>query len=92
MITVHNLVLAKPTRQPTDNIPTRDVIRTFTATSSKHNMPSKAKKLYQCASGLECCPNIANETGKILYQLKHGLLDDYLIHQLKNPALKMEFA
>ena len=32
---------------------------------------------------------LAVETGRTVYQLKHGLLDDYLIEQLKRPTLKM---
>jgi len=35
---------------------------------------------------------LAVQTGCTVYQLKHGLLDDYLICQLKNPSLKMRFA
>lgn len=35
---------------------------------------------------------VALQTGRTLYQLKHGLLDEYLIQQLKNPSLKMSFA
>lgn len=35
---------------------------------------------------------LAAQTGRTVYQLKHGLLDDYLICQLKNPSLKMRFA
>jgi len=35
---------------------------------------------------------VAEQTGQTIYQLKHGLLDDYLIQQLKNPSLKMSFA
>jgi hypothetical protein len=35
---------------------------------------------------------LAVQTGRIVYQLKHGLLDDYLIQQLKNPPLKMVLA
>ena len=31
-------------------------------------------------------------TGRTVYQLKHGLLDDYLSQQLKNPSLLMTFA
>ena len=31
---------------------------------------------------------LASKTGQTLYQLKHGLLDDYLIQQLKNPAIQ----
>lgn len=35
---------------------------------------------------------LAVQTGRTIYQLKHGLLDDYLIQQLKKPSLKMSFA
>jgi hypothetical protein len=35
---------------------------------------------------------LAAHTGRTVYQLKHGLLDDYLIQQLKNPSLKMVLA
>jgi hypothetical protein len=35
---------------------------------------------------------LAAETGRTIYQLKHGLLDDYLIQQLKQPSLKMALA
>jgi hypothetical protein len=35
---------------------------------------------------------LAAHTGRTMYQLKHGLLDDYLIQQLKNPSLKMALA
>jgi len=35
---------------------------------------------------------LAAHTGRTMYQLKHGLLDDYLIQQLRNPSLKMAFA
>jgi hypothetical protein len=35
---------------------------------------------------------LAAQTGRTIYQLKHGLLDDYLTHQLKNPSLKMVLA
>jgi len=35
---------------------------------------------------------LAAPTGRTVYQLKHGLLDDYLVQQLKNPALKMVLA
>jgi hypothetical protein len=35
---------------------------------------------------------LAAETGRTVYQLKHGLLDEYLIQQLKNPSLKMILA
>ncbi len=35
---------------------------------------------------------LAVQTGRTIYQLKHGLLDDYLIQQLKNPSLKMILA
>jgi hypothetical protein len=35
---------------------------------------------------------LAAQTGRTVYQLKHGLLDDYLTEQLKNPSLKMVLA
>ena len=35
---------------------------------------------------------VASEIGRTLYQVKHGLLDDYLIRQLKNPSVKMRLA
>ena len=35
---------------------------------------------------------LAAQTGGTVYQLKHGLLDDYLVQQLKNPSLKMVLA
>jgi hypothetical protein len=36
--------------------------------------------------------HLAAQTGRTVYQLKHGLLDEYLIQQLKNPSLKMALA
>ncbi len=36
--------------------------------------------------------NLAAQTGRTIYQLKHGLLDDYLTQQLKHPSLKMVLA
>jgi hypothetical protein len=36
--------------------------------------------------------HLAAETGRTVYQLKHGLLDDYLSQQLKRPALTITFA
>lgn len=35
---------------------------------------------------------IAQQTGQTIYQLKHGLLDNYLCQQLKDPSLKMATA
>jgi hypothetical protein len=35
---------------------------------------------------------LAAQTGRTVYQLKHGLLDDYLIEQLKSPSLKIVLA
>ena len=35
---------------------------------------------------------LANDASRTIYQLKHGLLSDYLIQQLKNPSLKMASA
>ena len=34
----------------------------------------------------------ASETGQTLYQVKHGLLSEYLCEQLKSPALKISAA
>ena len=36
--------------------------------------------------------DLAAQTGRTLYQLKHALLDDYLCQQLKNPSIKMSLA
>lgn len=35
---------------------------------------------------------LAKQAGQTIYQLKHGLLDDYLYQQLKNPSLTMACA
>ena len=35
---------------------------------------------------------IAYSTGQSVYHLKHGLLSNYLIQQLKSPALTMTLA
>jgi hypothetical protein len=35
---------------------------------------------------------LAVQTGRTVYQLKHGLLDDYLCQQLRNPSLRMVLA
>ena len=35
---------------------------------------------------------LAKQAGQTIYQLKHGLLDDYLCQQLKRPSLEMSFA
>jgi Transposase DDE domain len=35
---------------------------------------------------------VAYQTGQTIYQLKHGLLHDYLVHQLKYPSIKMVLA
>jgi len=35
---------------------------------------------------------LAAQTGRTVYQLKQGLLDDYLIQQLRNPSLRMVLA
>lgn len=36
--------------------------------------------------------HLADQTNRTVYQLKHGLLDDYLVQQLKNPSLEMVLA
>jgi hypothetical protein len=35
---------------------------------------------------------IAYQTGKTVYQIKYGMLSDYLIEQLKNPSVQMSLA
>lgn len=35
---------------------------------------------------------ITYQTGKTIYQIKHGMLSDYLIEQLKNPSVQMSLA
>lgn len=35
---------------------------------------------------------LAMKVGTTMYQLKHGLLDDYMKEQLRNPTIRMEFA
>jgi len=35
---------------------------------------------------------LAYETGHTIYQIKHGLLHDYLVQQLKSPSIKMVLA
>jgi hypothetical protein len=35
---------------------------------------------------------VAVQTGRTIYQLKHGLLDDYLVQQLKTPSIQMVLA
>ena len=35
---------------------------------------------------------LATQTGRTVYQLNHGLLDDYLTQQLRNPSLNMVLA
>src|SRR5674476_1049208 len=35
---------------------------------------------------------VAQETSQTIYQVKHGLLADYLRQQLKSPTVKMTFA
>lgn len=36
--------------------------------------------------------DLATATGRTVYQLNHGLLDDYLTQQIRNPSLKMVLA
>lgn len=35
---------------------------------------------------------IAYQTGKTVYQIKHGMLANYLIEQLKTPSVQMTLA
>lgn len=36
--------------------------------------------------------SLAYQSGRTIYQLKHGLLHDYLVQQLRSPAIKILFA
>jgi hypothetical protein len=36
--------------------------------------------------------DLAYQTGRTIYRIKHGLLEDYLIQQLKNPSVQMVLA
>lgn len=36
--------------------------------------------------------HLAYQSGRSVYQIKHGLLDDYLVGQLKNPSVQMVLA
>lgn len=36
--------------------------------------------------------DLAYQSGRTVYQIKHGLLHDYLVQQLKNPSVKMALA
>jgi hypothetical protein len=35
---------------------------------------------------------VAQQTASTIYQIKHGLLDDYMRSQLRSPAIQMRFA
>jgi hypothetical protein len=35
---------------------------------------------------------IAYQSGRTIYQIKHGMLSDYLIEQLKHPSVQMSLA
>jgi len=39
-----------------------------------------------------CLKKTAYETGKTVYQIKHGILSSYLKHQLKSQSVKMVLA
>jgi hypothetical protein len=36
--------------------------------------------------------DLAYQNGRTVYQIKHGLLHDYLVQQLRNPSVRMAFA
>jgi hypothetical protein len=36
--------------------------------------------------------HLAYQSGRTVYQIKHGLLHDYLVQQLKNPSVQMVLA
>jgi hypothetical protein len=45
------------------------------------------RNILLCLSGVGKAQYLAKQLGRTIYQLKHGLLDDYLCQQL-NPSLK----
>jgi hypothetical protein len=36
--------------------------------------------------------HLAYQSGRTIYQIKHGLLQDYLVQQLKSPSVEMVLA
>jgi hypothetical protein len=50
---------------------------------------NRSQRNHICASFLvwSCLSQLAHQTQHTIYQLKHGLLSDYLKHQLRQPAL-----
>ena len=39
-----------------------------------------------------CLTDVVLKTGQTIYQIKHGLLGNYLRNELRNPAVRMVFA
>ena len=39
-----------------------------------------------------CLMDVARKAQRPIYQIKHGLLDNYLVQELQNPAVRMAFA
>ncbi|MBW4641248.1 MAG: hypothetical protein KME05_24145 [Gloeocapsa sp. UFS-A4-WI-NPMV-4B04] len=58
-----------------------------------------AKREFNAITSLACAMLVwsqlnvvAYQTGKTVYQIKHGMLSDYLIEQLKHPSVRMALA
>lgn len=47
---------------------------------------------FLCLARLESANPVAYQLGKTIYQLKHGMLSDYLSEQLKHPFVQMTLA
>ncbi len=50
---------------------------------------NRSQRNHLCCAMLTwvCLKNLAYKTGQTVYQLKHGLLSDYLRHQLRHPTI-----
>src|SRR5438105_3609555 len=54
--------------------------------------PGSTARLRRCFRYSSNHPPTRNYARRTVYQLKHGLLDDYLMQQLRNPSLRMVLA
>ena len=89
----------------TDSIATNDLSQDDTkATRETCRLPWKIEQLHrelkqttgigkcQCRNHRVSLRRAAKAAGQTIYQLKEGLLDDYIRHQLQNPAISINIA
>ncbi|WP_201556423.1 transposase, partial [Psychrobacter sp. 72-O-c] len=64
-------------------------IKQLTGIESNQCRKARIQRNHICCSILVwvCLTRIAKQTKKTVYQLKHGLLDNYLCEQLRSPEL-----